>query len=877
MRAVLREWVMRLAGVFGRARTDRDLDRELQAHLELAEEDLRRQGMSPDQAAREARLRFGHPTQTIETLRDQRGFPPLSAFGLDVKLGLRMLRKQWGLTLVGGLAMTIAIAVAASFFDFLRVLTGTTLPLPEGDRVVVIQPWNPVTRGREAASVEDFQRWREALRSVVDVGAFRTIRRNLIADSDLADPVRVAEISAAGFRVARVAPLVGRFFTEEDERAGASPVVVIGYHVWKSRFAADRSVVGRRVALDGRSYTVIGVMPRAFAFPGNHQLWTPLERERGDVTVFARLAPGVPLEGARAEVAAIGLLPNTAGGPVGAQLQPRVVPFIIGMNGEANPLLGWIPALFVLLLVPPCANVAVLIYARAVARQGEFAARLALGASRGRIVGQIFIEALLLALGAASLALVLASTATEMLTSVVALGDRPFWLDFSISYQTVLFVAGLAVVAAFLAGGLPALRLTRRWKLSGLHALNRSTAPRLGKGWTAAVVAQVALSVAIVPMVAEFTWSTLRPGIVGPGFNAQEFLSARVAMNARGASDAAERFDAIRGEMVRQLRLEPGVTAVTTVESAPFEERGVSVEVYPAGAGNVDGDRKPVSFNQVDAAFFDAFQVPLLTGRHFTAGDLDPGGAILVNRTFARRILGEGNPLGRRLRVTGAKDQPSEYEIVGVVGDLFTGTAIPTIYRPLAPAAKMLAANQKVRDVRLILHIVPNASQNPASRIRQIAAALDPALHVDDVQTLGEIYSSSLMPGYIVGTGIAGLVVGLVLFAVAGIYTLAAFAVVQRRREIGIRSALGASPLRLVTGIFRSVLIPISVGAGIGGVAAISISSYLSPMLFAEGEHLARWIRPAAELCVLLIGILAVLGPARRVLRMDVHETIRSE
>jgi predicted permease len=881
MIAALRQWIARLGGQLGLARADRDLDRELRTHLALAEEELRRRGMSPKQAAREARLRLGQPAHTLETLRDQRGFPPLSAFALDVKLGLRMLRKQWGLTLVGGLAMTISITVGAAFFDFTRVLTGTTLPLQEGDRVVVIQPWNSATQGRESTPIQDFQRWREALRSVVDVGAFRTAKRNLIANSDPVGPVQVAEMSAAGFRVARVAPLFGRFFTEEDERAGASPVVVIGYGVWSSRFGADRSVVGRSVELDGKAYSLIGVMPRGFGFPVNHQLWIPLGTDpRRDVIVFARLAPGVPLTAAKAEIGTIGLLPRV-GAAGGAALQARVVPFVVGMNGDVSPLLGFLPLLFALLLVPPCANIAVLIYARAVARQGEFAARMALGASRGRIVGQIFIEALLLAIGAASLALLLASNATQVLAELVAFGDRPFWMDFDVSYRTVLFAAGLAVIASIIAGCLPALRVTARWKAAGLHALNRSTAPRLGRGWTAAVVAQVALSVAVVPIVAEYTWWKIRPGIVGPGFNASEFLSARLALASAGVSGAGSRFDAIRSELVRQLRVEPGVAAVTMSESAPFEERDVLVEVDSPGApGNAQRDRISVRSNRVDTTFFRALNIPLLTGREFAAGDLEPGRAILVNRTFARRILGEGNPLGRRLRVIDAKEEPlSEHEVVGVVGDLFGGTAGPGIYRPMAPAATALAENPDLQQVRVILRTVPNTSGNPAARLRQVAAAVDAALQVDDIQTLDEIYRLSQIPDYIAGAGVAGLVVGLALFAVAGVYTLMAFAVVQRKREICIRSALGASPTRLVLGICRRVLMPVSAAVGLGGVAAIWIRSYWSPVLldYGKGEHSLPWMLPAAEACVLFIGILAVLGPARRILRMDLHEAIRSD
>jgi hypothetical protein len=198
MKATLREWVSRLAGLSGLRRPDSDMDQELQSHLRLAEDELLRQGMSPAQAAQEARRRYGPPTQTLEALRDQSAFPQFGAFWLDVKLGLRMLRKHWGLTLVGGFVLTLAITVGASFFGFLQTVTRDSLPLDEGNRVVVIQAWSPGGQVGQGTSIEDYQRWRDGLRSVTDVSAFRTSRRNLALGSGPGDPVPIAEMSAGG-------------------------------------------------------------------------------------------------------------------------------------------------------------------------------------------------------------------------------------------------------------------------------------------------------------------------------------------------------------------------------------------------------------------------------------------------------------------------------------------------------------------------------------------------------------------------------------------------------------------------------------------------------------------------------------------------------
>ncbi|MGH9783633.1 MAG: ABC transporter permease, partial [Terriglobia bacterium] len=841
----MREWALRLWGTWRGTRTDQDLEQELRLHLELAEEELRHHGQSGPEAARKARVRFGNSTNAMEAMRAQRGIPHLSALWLDMKLGLRMLRKHWGLTLAGGLAMTLAITLGTAFWIFLEARTGATLPLAEGDRVVVVQPFNRASRSAQATAVEEFARWRSALRSLTQVSAFRTVERNLITADGPSGPVTIAEISASGFVVARVAPLMGRFLLADDEAANAPPVVVIGYNVWHSKFAASPQVVGRTVQLGGVGHTIVGVMPKDFAFPVNHQFWTPLRTNaQGEVTVFARLAAGAGMDIARAEAEAMGLSSPTIG-RAGGQTRARVVPYIIGITGNSPGFLAqFMPVVIALLVAPPAINLAVLMYARVIARQGEFAVRTALGASRGRIVGQIFVELLLLALGSAGAALALTPTVSRFLSSMLVFIDRPFWMDFGFSYRTIFFAAGLAVIGALIAGGLPALVATGRWKRSGHFAYHRVSAPRLGVTWTAVVVAQIAMAVAIGPTVTEFTWVNVRPWIAGPGFKAEEYLNARLAMEAQTEPGAAAaRFDLMRAEMVRLLKAEPGVTAVTMSESAPFEERDVRIEVGVANAGGtIETHRESVSFNQVDRAFFETLRLPLLAGRGFEAGDVGLGrSAIVVNRSLARRIAGNGNPLGHRVRVardSGAAAQ--EYEIVGVVGELDTQSSIPVMYRQLSGAAQPGAGSELasapavrggIRDqaIRLTVHAGTGIQDSIARRLREIAATIDPALRVDDIQTLGEIYKYSSMPDIAAGFGIAGLTLGVVLFALACIYTLMSFTVVRRRREIGIRSALGASRFRLVAGIFRSVLLPVSVGVALGGLAALPISHYLSP------------------------------------------------
>jgi hypothetical protein len=489
VRSSLREWTRRVWGAFGGRRTDHDLQRELAGHLALAEDELRRKGHAPRDAARLARAAAGGQSQAVEALREQRGLPWLGSSWLDVRLGLRLLVRNWGLTLVGGLATTLAIGIAAIVFAAFDVVMWSRLPLDEGDRVVAIQVWDREAGRRRDTTWQDVERWRATLHSVDDVGAFQTTRRNIITSDGSVELAAVAEISAAGFRVARVAPLVGRPIADADAAPGAAPVVVIGHDVWQRRFAGSRDVIGRELRLGGDVHTVVGVMPDGFQFPFNFRYWVPLRRTADGMlrntgpegVVFGRLAPGATLARAHAEVSALGILPLALGsaqreqglalrsaereGGKSEATGPRVVPYTFAFTGDFEPgdmsLLWSLSSLgLVLLLLPPCANIAILNYARTVSRQKEFAARYALGGSRARIIWQLFIEALVLTAAAAGVTLLVVQVVWVVVAGRLQNipGGPPFWMTFGLSSRTLLFVAGLAVAGAAVSGLVPALQ-----------------------------------------------------------------------------------------------------------------------------------------------------------------------------------------------------------------------------------------------------------------------------------------------------------------------------------------------------------------------------------------------------------------------------------
>jgi putative ABC transport system permease protein len=883
----------RIRGFLRPGDIESDFDQEMAVHLEMAEEDGLRRGLTVEEARRAARVQLGGVTQLRESWRAAWGLPWLDGFALDAKLGLRMLRRSWGLTLAGGLAMTIVITIGAVVFVFLDQFMGRTVPpLDQGDRVVALQSWDAEAHRRGEVSRGDLERWRATLQSVEDLGGFQTIERRLIVDGRPAEWVRVAEISASGFRLARVQPLLGRWVAEGDEHVAAAPVVVIGYDVWQSRFASNRAVIGQTVRLGEIIHTVVGVMPEGFAFPVNHRYWIPLRSDpvgslkpAPEGAVFARLAPGVSLDGAQAELTTVGLLPPATAPPRGDARRPRIVPYTFAFTDDVERgELAWrqriILFLVSLLLVPPCLNIAILIYARTVTRQEEFAVRFALGANRGRIVVQLCVEVLVLSSAAGAAALVVTRPILTQIGEIIRRfpeldGSLPFWVDFDFSWRAALFVAGLSVLAALIAGLLPALQATGRVLPTALRSLGSRTGIPLGATWTALIVAQVGLALAALPSTMELAWGNLRPAVLGPGFPAREFLTARLSVNPQSGPAAeaelpafASRVRNLQAEAVRQIDAEFGAAAVTFAAALPGAEPLTFVEMEEGAAGG-PRVRRYVRANQVDRAFFEVFDVSALAGRTFDGRDFGAAATAVVDQAFVRQVIGDGKAIGRRVRPVPARgsDAGPWYEIVGIVSDRPANTSQGRMYVPAQPSARGAAS-----PIQLALKAGPDPA-SMARRLQEIGTNLDPTLRLETVRPLDEVYAETQMSRNLTSYALAIVTLSVLVLSAAGLYALMSFTVARRRREIGIRTALGALPGRLLTSIFARALWQIAAGVVVGVTAALVLHRTLN--IEVEGGWHIPGILPAAALFVMMIGLLAAAGPARRAVRVDPTEALR--
>lgn len=819
---------------------------------------------------------------------------------LDLKLGIRMLFKNPGLTLVGGLGIAVAIAIGAGSFAFFYSNLWPTLPLEEGDRIVALENWDVRKNNEDRHSIHDFATWRSEMKTMEDIGAFRDVRRNLIGPGGPPEPVVIAEMTASGFRIARVRPLMGRYLVEADERPGAPPVLVIGYDAWRTRFGGDPGIVGREVRLGNTVHTIAGVMPEGFGFPLNHRFWSPLRAdparyERGEgpsLYVFGRLAPGATMGQAQAELATLGRRAAAAYPKTNGHLRPHVLPYtypLIDIQDVALSEIGMMQLMVNLLLLVVAVNVAILVYARTASRMGEITVRTALGASRGRVVGQLFVEGLVLSAVSAAAGLGIAQLGLRYANGIMEAetGGTPFWADYGLSLPTVLFTMGMALFTAVVVGVIPALQSTGRRLQTGLRELGGATGMRMGTMWTGLIVAQVGFAVAALPVAVAMGWNEMRMAATRPTFPADEYFAAGLAMEREPPAGAdAEaytrtldaRFGQLQAELVRRLHAEPGVRAVTFSISPPGDNGMGSVEVEgrpipPDAAG------KTTRFNRVDPGFFDAFGVRVLTGRGFTAADVDSASsAIVVNRVFVERILGGGNALGRRVRYLADDDdgdmrtQPARwYEIVGVVGDLHENPLEPEVPGPQLYHATS-AGQWPLGYVEV--RVEGAARGGFPTRLREITATLDPTLRVGEVRSMAELDQQARQVVRLVGLTLASVTLSVLVLSAAGIYALMSFTVAQRRKEIGIRAALGAHPRRLLVSIFARASRQLAFGLVAGAAtAALADLAAGGEMLHGRGVVLL----PIVACVMLVVGLLAALGPARRGLRIQPSEALKAE
>lgn len=824
---------------------------------------------------------------------------------LDFRLGIRMLVRYPVLTVVGGLAMAFAIGVGVGTFEAIKRATDPALPLPDGERIVGFTYWDAAEFTRAPTTPYDFLMWREGLRTVQDMGGFRLLQRNLAVGQEGGEPAEVAEISAAAFRVTRVPPLLGRTLVEADEDPSATPVVVLGHRLWQTRLGGDPAAVGRVVRLGDVRATVVGVMPEGFAFPVSHNLWTalrsgelPREPGRGALRVFGRLAPGVTLREAQAELTMLAARAAAEFPEHYANRRPQVLPYaesIIWIPSDFLVRAGIhaINVLAALFLIVVCGNVALLMFARAATREREILVRAALGASRSRIVMQLFVEALVLGALAALLGLTATNLGFKWALDAMSSESEgwPFWVEGGLSTTTLTYAVLLTLLAAAVTGVFPALKITR----GGLEARLREASAgagglRMGGIWTVVIIAQIAATVVFTAVAYVAQRQAAQIASTKTAFPAEEYLAVRLEMDRRtptaGQPDPTEEdflqhYAATVRSLERRLAAEPAVAGVTLAERLPLMPQSHDpIEVDEAGSPR----EHRVGTSAVDLDFFEVFQARVLSGRGLASPDLEKGANfVLVNRLFVDQIFAGRNAIGRRIRYkpesARSLTEPGPWlEIVGVVPDLVLDANAPlkldnpakkVVYRPLGPTSYPLY---------LAAHVRGNAGSF-APTLRRIAADLSPTLRLNDIQRLDQATSGDARAWSILADVITLISAITLCLSLAGIYAVMSFTVTRRTREIAVRVALGAQARGVVAEILWRPLVHVAAGAvlgcvPVGGLVALSMRGSHADIGTVTG-HAVLLLTHA----IVMMGVcaLACIGPALRALRVEPTEALREE
>lgn len=816
---------------------------------------------------------------------------------MDFTLGARMLAKYPGLSLIGGAGQAVGVAIGAGFFAFFYSFLYATLPVEGGERIVALENRDIDANTEMRRSMHDLVIWQREMKTVGEIGAFRTIARNVTFAGGPVEAVQVAEITAAGFNITRATPVIGRAMVAADETAGASPIVVIGYDVWHSRLGGDASVLGRELRLGNVVHTIVGVMPEGYGFPVNHSYWIPLStdaatfgpREGPDIFIFGRLRDGAAMAQAQAELSALGAQAASAFPLTHARLQPRVMPYahgILDIHGFTARDFTAMQSLISMLALIVAVNVGVLVYARTATRQREIAVRTALGASRRRIVGQLFIEALVLSAAASAAGIGLARFGMAQGFAIYAAEGNnalPYFLNLDMPLAAYGYVALLTLFAAVVAGVLPALHATGRRAQDTLNQVSGTDGLRLGRVWTAMIIAQVAIAMIGLPATIKISWDGIQRGLTRANYSEESFLAATISAEPDAPAGMAEsvdaresvlRFEKSKTDLVASLEAEPAVDDVTVAATIPGAEPWARI----AMDGAVDSQSVVVNvhFNRVATDFFDAFGARIIAGRALR--DSDSTGstqAVVVNRAFVNQLLGGANAVGRRVRYEANRGEPAmggtttQYEIVGVVTDLGTNTIEPdlidsVIYHSLRSSTGATA----------LIRVRGNDPLQFSSRLRDLTSALDPTLRLQIV-TFSEMKRQGEIGLRLMLLACSLVVVTVLLLSAAGIYAMMSFTVSQRRKEIGIRAALGADAGQLLRSIFTKAALQLAAGV----VAGIALA-LMADRAGGDDELLGSFGRamlPVTAVIMTIVGLFAAIGPARRGLRIQPTEALRAE
>ena len=877
----LNRFFSRCARTFGRVKAERELAREIEAHLALLADDFQSRGMSSGEARLAARRAFGGVEQTKELHREERSFMWLEQGVQDVRHAARGLRKSPVFAAAALLVLGLGIAGAITVFCFLNALVLNPYPYAQPGRLVEIQ-FRGKSEGdgwRTTVRIRDFFEFQAQSGVFEAMGSYSQWRHSLnltgqsLPGLTAAERIDCGEASAGFLRVLGVHPALGRFFDASEDLPGGPPVVLLSYGTWKGRYAGRPDVLGQTVDLSGKTYTIIGVMPAGLPLPGvpTYELWRPAAydpavergmRMDGD-SLVARLRPGVPLSRADADLRLIAhrlaiQYPETNGG-----WEVRAIPMAQEVARHAGRLL-WVPMAAVgLVLLLACVNLAGLLLARGAARSKEMAVRASLGASGFRLVRQMLTEALLLSLLGGVLAMVLARWAIGLLQAAF---PRDWGIDTALRIDTpvLAFACGVTLLTSVLFGLVPAVRGARTDLNSSLKgaAAAGAGAPR-NRLLSGLVVVEVALALVLLAgggLLMKSFVSLLR---VDLGIRSDHLLTFEIGLS--GSKYGSEnRRSAFFEDLMARMRRLPGVSSAAAVDALPmggnFSGGGFTIEGRPAPRFWRD---MAAQYCSATPAYFRTMGIPVLLGREFDERDRDGAPVAIVSQALARRFFPNQNPLGHRIN--------EGRTIVGVIGDVRHGGPARDselqIYYPF-PRRGDWGASVALRTAGDPLKL--------AQLVRGEVRALDPSLPIDKIRSMEQVVAESLAKPRVVAFLMGGFAVFALLLAAIGLYGVVAYSVSQRRHEIGVRLALGAGYANVLGLVLRRGALLSVLGTALGTPAALAASRLLRSLLH-DTQPTDASVFATVSLLLVLVALAASFVPAHGAARLNAVAALREE
>jgi putative ABC transport system permease protein len=805
----------------------------------------------------------------------------------DLRFAFRGLLKRPVFTAIAVVTLGLGIGATTAIFSVVNSVILRRLPYPNADRIVAIRELNPEGK-RVQTTGPNFIDWRAQNTVFEHLAAFKRTSINL-ALADRSERISFAQTSADFFDVFGVGPQLGRLFISGDEQAGHAPVVVLSDALWRRGFGADPGVIGHQISLDTESYTVIGVAPPGFQYPDKVELWLPPlklapefnrevepteRRGMGYLNVVGLLKPGVSVAQAASEMETITARLRQQYPDTNNRRFNTVLSLHEHLTGESNTMLWLLFGAVMFVLLIACANVANLLLASATSRRREIAIRVALGASRWRVVRQLLTESAILALAGGALGLALASWGVTVLTKLLP-QEFPRLNEIGMDWRVFGFTLGASLLTGFIFGFAPALHTSKTDVQEAMKESGRGTAgsTRHTRLRHALIIAEVALSVVLLAGAGLLFRSFMRLQSVNAGFTAQQVLTAQLSPAGPKFQEDAD-LVAFYDRVLERARAIPGVVSAGTINTLPLAG-GPTIAFRIEGRPVLTVDKwVPTNFRSVSPDYFQTMSIPVMQGRTFTAEDRTGAPRkLMINQALAQRDFPDEDPVGKRITLgnTDENNQPIWFEIIGVTANVRSEQL-----REDPPPEIYFSASQLTFQKMAVVVRSTVEAESLAPALRQAVAEVDRTVPVAQVQTMEHIVSESVTePRFnLFLLGLFGAIA--LLLSAAGIYGVTAYTVTQRTHELGIRVALGAQVsdvLKLVLGQGMAV---IGMGLVIGLAAAFGLMRLLRSLLFGVGENDPLTFA-AITLVLLFVALLACYLPARRATKVDPMIALRYE